>query len=295
MRLEVRIPGGGFMWARGKGGSRWLTPLWDVPGRGLPRSRAYDPMREQPFLYDEFCRLQGDEDAFLTFANRWGALGIDEPATRTRKGGWEWGESFRAWSEQVRRMRNAVGVWNELRGDSDEALARRFRLIPRGVEDEVHWRAEDPDFDEPVIRLGSSSPLLIQRVPSANYREAGFAALLGLINAGIAGSTTAELEAAPGRVHLTYAPRTLLGALWLQLALVVAGNREPRTCEYCFGLFEIPTRRDPDHPAKRNGRSIGRRWCSDKCRYDAGNARSKERERQRRLLAVPKTPPAPGT
>jgi endogenous inhibitor of DNA gyrase (YacG/DUF329 family) len=53
-------------------------------------------------------------------------------------------------------------------------------------------------------------------------------------------------------------PHNLLGAMWLQLAEAIAGNKQHRPCKECGKWMEISTEED--------GRSARRLFCSDACK-----------------------------
>lgn len=60
------------------------------------------------------------------------------------------------------------------------------------------------------------------------------------------------------RPRFSIVPRTLLDALWLQLALFLAGNKRFVECKFCHRLFEIST--------EQTGYRTHREFCSMSCK-----------------------------
>jgi hypothetical protein len=68
-----------------------------------------------------------------------------------------------------------------------------------------------------------------------------------------------------GGLSISYAPRDLLGALWLQLALAIDNSKEYRPCRTCGRLIEISK--------AQSGRRRNSLFCENKCKvkdYRAG-------------------------
>ena len=63
---------------------------------------------------------------------------------------------------------------------------------------------------------------------------------------------------ADGELEFRVQPMTLLAAMWLQLALAVAGDKDFRKCKYCHGHIEIST--------AASGFRTNREFCSDSCK-----------------------------
>ena len=58
--------------------------------------------------------------------------------------------------------------------------------------------------------------------------------------------------------RLSFRPLTLLAAMWLQLALAVAGDKHFPACKFCSRLFEVST--------SPTGFRTHREFCSDSCK-----------------------------
>jgi hypothetical protein len=70
------------------------------------------------------------------------------------------------------------------------------------------------------------------------------------------------------RLRLRFQPASLIGAIWIQFALGVEGNRDYRQCEQCRTWFEVAAE-------KREGA----KFCSDACRFKAYRNRQKDARR----------------
>src|SRR5206468_8187324 len=79
-------------------------------------------------------------------------------------------------------------------------------------------------------------------------------------------------DAESGRMALELVPRGLLGALWLQFALAVGGNKEFRQCGQCNTWFEL----SPE-TSRTN-----RLFCSGACRTRAHRLRQEQARAMRR-------------
>ena len=78
-----------------------------------------------------------------------------------------------------------------------------------------------------------------------------------------------ELEADTGQRHLTFAPTSLLSALWLQASLATVGDKTYHQCKHCQQVFELS---QGDIGSRRRGRN-DREFCGDTCKQMAYNQR----------------------
>jgi hypothetical protein len=80
-------------------------------------------------------------------------------------------------------------------------------------------------------------------------------------------SAAFEFSVRPRRkAALHFVPRTLGGAMWLQLAQAIAGNKNYRACEACGRYFELSL----------EGARTSRHYCSDACRSKAYRRRKRQ-------------------
>jgi hypothetical protein len=71
-----------------------------------------------------------------------------------------------------------------------------------------------------------------------------------------------------GRAQLRVAPVTLLAAMWLQLALAIAGNKNFVKCRFCERQIEIST--------AESGFRTNREFCSETCKTNDYRARKRK-------------------
>ncbi|MDP2182034.1 MAG: hypothetical protein Q8K99_05620 [Actinomycetota bacterium] len=216
---------------------------------------VWSPLREEPALFLKLAAVdENDEDALLAFAREYGMLGsrMDDPTGVEFGGGVE---EFEVWRDAIRVVRAAVSLWRpDYSPGIEPVLALRWvrshaiwdnpvecvessGLPFSRPEDYVSFRVGDDDSDEGV--------------KAAAHR----ATLTAMVNKHLALLTAVELRtyADCEHAHLVPGPRTLLGAIWLQLAGAIAGNLQYRACPQCGGWVEVPEGFE------------GVRYCSKKC------------------------------
>src|SRR3989442_442659 len=91
--------------------------------------------------------------------------------------------------------------------------------------------------------------------PPYNERREKLAWLFNIHLQHVQGRMLFDAKAEP---RLSFAPLTLLSAMWLQLALSVVGDKEFRACKLCRRLFEIST--------EQTGYRKHREFCSESCK-----------------------------
>src|SRR5262245_45140397 len=93
--------------------------------------RPYTPLRSNPALYLELADTPPTLEGILSFANRYGLLGITDsihnPATVTPAPGVSGGEcrqveSFETWKIEMVWLREAVRIWGLIEEGDDEEL-----------------------------------------------------------------------------------------------------------------------------------------------------------------------------
>jgi hypothetical protein len=273
-----------------------------------PSVRAeYEPLREDRALFLKFARTDPTKDDILKFANRYGLLGgsarcwirlrrAPSAAQETRI---VWpsgslgpmamdpahpyilahGESLRFWQNEINEMRAMLQLWRSARGTQPDVqtLSRHIRW---SSPDRAMYDSE-PDIDplepfyvEPVPdRFRWRYPILVSGIPPGDVVTPAFQVITAFANSWLRDNASPQLrlDAEDAIPHLNIVPNSLLGALWLQLAQAVAGNKEYRDCSKCGEPFEL----SPD--AYRTNR----RFCSDKCRSKTYRDKRVEAQRLR--------------
>jgi hypothetical protein len=188
--------------------------------------------RQNATLFRTFADVDyRDRTAILAFAKEYGLLGLEpqdeavmvpEPSGSPRFH-CAYGESHLDWAREICQMREALELTT-----SDTELEK--------ARDRAAWGASgmEPPYDE---RRRKVEWLFNRHLQSVQPR----------IRYG------AELP------RLSFAPRTLLAAMWLQLALARIRDEEDRRCKFCKRHFLIST--DP-HRGSRSHRE----FCSDICK-----------------------------
>ncbi|MGH9348765.1 MAG: hypothetical protein ACRD26_16020 [Vicinamibacterales bacterium] len=195
-------------------------------------ARKYSPMsREHATLFRTFAELDYTNlDAIATFVGTYGLLGlpVQEQDLMVHQFGKSRfhaarGESHIDWAREICLMREALHQ-------------TRSRTSREEEEDRAAWGrvGRQPPHAERRKKLGWLFDLHLQHVQARMILNPD----------------------APPR--LSFAPLTLLAAMWLQLALSVAGDKEFRACKLCRRLFEIST--------EQTGYRRHREFCSESCK-----------------------------
>lgn len=233
---------------------RWLTDGRPLNARW--QNRLYDPM-EIPSLFRTFADTPLTEESVLPFANRYGLLRegtspILMPDGKTIA----FGETLDQWVTEIRHMRLAIEIWDALRANDAHTLKqrlevdvsdRKIRLTGKFSdgyidsygdqypEHEVDW---DMPQDPEVATFLTESVL---GAPHGNLARAALFFLQEYTHQHMNGHITTRLLYTTGRdrLNLHVIPNNLLGALWLQFARSIDGDKEYRRCEACGTWFEV--------------------------------------------------------
>jgi len=246
-----------FSWLEGKSDlqektlKRFLTS--GQVGR-LDWNRTYRPFDEHTGLFMTFADLTPEEDDILGFANKYGSLlaGYDpDTSIWLPEGSQQYfparGETQALWQREIQAMRLALNIWNALRSSSSELLASLFNTIA-------------------TIAQDSQPGSLLAQWLAPGHHEADVAALqvlARLVEQHLQDHVASRMRPSEGplSLKLSYAPRNLLGALWLQLAFAIDANKNFVACTYCGDHFELSDDR-------RSQRSAAR-YCGAACRVNA--------------------------
>ena len=244
-------------------GDSYLAPKGQVDDPAW----KFDPFKEHTGMFRDFANLPAParkpgnrilrvarekelKEAILAFANKYGGLGLTEtvvpdselpdrdlPHDELLEIAKHWppensfaffGEALDIWVDRIGRMKQAVDLWSRLK--KEERLPQKRR------NDEI---ALDRRRLENMV----------------NYD--------GLGNTG--GARLSDEGKHLGFKFRYHAP-TSDNALWVQLALAVAGNKQYERCRHCATYFEIGP------GAARNSRV----YCSETCRAAAYRKRKAE-------------------
>lgn len=258
------VPTAGYRWCRRNGedlvevaddapsdpaASEFLVPVTDGKFRdALPDDapecawyifRDTHPLRDHTGLFREFAATRRTRAAIKDFANRYGNLGEldalgerDDPHESVEPpGDVETTEDYAAW------LRTTQGEYR--RADSRTLWGAEIERMRRCV---GAWTAAREAGDSPTQLAG-----VVRVINNALYEHrVGTELEVGAL----------KVRNARRRVALRFVPVSLVGALWAQFALAVAGDLDHRQCDACRGWYAL----DPDTTRTT------RRYCGDACR-----------------------------
>ena len=201
----------------------------------------YRPMqREHAALFQTFAALDfQDKEAILGFASVYGLLGSDSqvqgPPAPEFGNHFAVGESHLKWAREICLMQEAMRL-------------TRFRSAEEEVEIDERYKQYQLDPErrrtEERKRLEWLFNLHLQHVQSR---------------------TTFEKVLRP---KLSFAPLTLLAAMWLQLALALTDDKQFLACKFCRRLFEVST--------SPTGFRTHREFCTGSCKTKDYRRRKRE-------------------
>lgn len=263
-----RVSDSGYRWLQAKvvfledehsPGDRYLT---DGQWMGHGRYRQYEPLKHFSGLFRTFADTPPTWEGIKGFADRFGLLGEGQWDISAVDGSFEQGrgEQRGDWEEAITTLRETVRVWDAIQGEDVATLANY-----------VTWR-DDPleplRVTAETDRIASSNAVVLAHYQSVTPGDLVTPARC-LIQAMITrrldrrANLVLRLDDERAQLRIAIAPRSLLGALWLQFALAVDGDKHYRACDTCGTWFEVsPT-------AARKSR----KYCSNACRVKAHRRR----------------------
>ncbi len=212
---------------------------------------TYAPLTAEPALFRAFGDLPATSEAIVAFADRYGLLGgsvereVSVIGSDTAFVGT--GEPVDAWLSAIEDMRRVVQEWDRARANAPFGPPR--------------WQVPERVPPGRGLSLLQKSEAIL----GSQWRPDLLPNVQRTLNANLARETGARMlwSSEEGRLRLHLRPASLLGALWLQLAQAIDGDRHYRRCRVCASWFELR----PDR-ARTN-----RAYCSDACRFKAYRGR----------------------
>jgi hypothetical protein len=240
----------------------------NVPGKAI---LIYKPMKKNPGLFRDFSELESKNE-ILEFANQYGLLfdrysGED---SRREKGSYQsveaaFGIGLRMWQREIGDLRALVAIWNSITAGKVADLKRI-----------IIWRNGGVKYQISTPKRKCSAwltlPGVAHRFAEGDVLVPAQDALQKEINARLSGEVDRisgeirlqRIECVPqltwtpdGGQQLALTPLNLLGAMWLQFALVVAGAYQLKRCAACGKYFHV------GKGAQKRADAI---TCSDACR-----------------------------
>lgn len=169
---------------------------------------TYWPLAQYPRLFAEFAHLRPTENAILKFANQYGLLAASETVCAESNGRPinVHGDLLTSWRDEIGTLAVAHLLWQTLNSGKPVALGTFKKIM-------VAW------------------PLAVQkrlRALGDDDTSIARAALRGLIDQRMRAHVGVEFRfrGIDNRLGLSIKPDSLLGAIWLQFANVVAEARQ---------------------------------------------------------------------
>lgn len=278
-----------FSWGVAEGGYSWLEadPLFPIGGNaptdvpavwltdGQPagvagfRVQRYRPLTADPALFRVFAETEPTREGIQAFANRYGLLGGNtmEAIRLPRHPGDDtagYGVPLWAWLEEIRAMRQMVELWDLAAQGNERGLARLIAWSDTGVAYRPSGKGAGKRHPSEVP-IVPNHPDLLGQFPRGDLVLPALYHIQETVNKHIEGRISPRLLWGKdhSRLGIYLVPDSLIGALWLQFARAIDGEKQYRRCLACGAWFEL----SPD-TARTN-----RRYCNDACRSKAYRAR----------------------
>jgi hypothetical protein len=268
------VPEDGFQWIKASGAGRDQLILVQAGAN----DHYYTPLRVHSALFRELADTEPTPEGIKAFADRFGCLGLpafadpNTPPSRSKGSPFTSrlecieGERYEDWQKEIQALRHAVELWDMARAGDEAGLSRHVRWSldrqsvcitflsdEKGVDTDLMEELPESEWFRPgdVIR------------PALFYVQGQVNRVLGHLQRV---SPQLVYEPQAGQLTLHFIPENLLGAIWLQLAQAISGNKQYRQCQGCKKWFEL----SPE-VARTN-----RLFCSDKCRTRAYRGRKEQ-------------------
>jgi endonuclease YncB( thermonuclease family) len=203
----------------------------------------YEPLVEHTGLFRTFADTRPTREGILEFANIYGNLGAEFDALDTL--------------DAMEQPLHSYSPWDERAEPYDEAcrgLADQYR----STDTLRRWQSQIAQMRRCVeawdrVRRGQAGDETVREIHRVvNYVLDGDQFRVAF-----------EATRRGSRMMLQVVPKSLLGALWAQFALSMAGDKEYRACPSCHRWFEL---------APETART-SRVYCREACRSRAYRAR----------------------
>lgn len=252
-----------FWWTVPRDGYRWV----EVDGRlylteGRPAgvafmARHYQPLESEPALFMKFADVKPAAENILAFANAFGRLGVNSvlPVEHQGRKSLGAGEPLWLWEQEIEAMRRVTELWRAVRDGNVGLMKERIRATREHA-------AYDDGRSMAVIysRPHDLRPELSQFVEEEDLLRPAMFYVQQEVNRRLEEHTSPRILyiREEDRLEMRVVPKNLLGALWLQFARAVDGNRDFRRCRQCGQWFAVS-------PSERTSRE----FCSNACRSKA--------------------------
>lgn len=253
-----------FTWSVNRGGYTWAKSKTDkniLIETGDRRPRWYHPDNKSKAYFMELLDTQGNPDAIVEFANRFGFLGESQIIDGQKV----LGEYVEDWQNAAQGIFEITTLYDALRSDKKQVLSE---LIQWDGKKSVLYNPPGTD----KLRIVSSTdyrPLSMLRWQQGDLVEPAKDVLSLLITEFMQQQRiSAEMIwRQNSKPLLRPVSTTLLGFIWLQLARVMEIGATYRHCKECEDWFLI----------WEGGRPASRKYCSNTCRSRAYRRNQKDK------------------
>jgi hypothetical protein len=258
--------------------------------------KTYLPSKEHPRLFLDFARVPIIPSEILKFADDYGLLGL---VTEGPPDAGERPETVVDWAGQIWEMRTAVDLWLMVQQEDVDNLTMHFQVVtnPPGQRSVVFRSLYDAQLahkeglfqeilnlqafgipTQETIASTALNPEMVEVFENCDLLAAARRFLAQKVNGHLPRPFHGQLTVDAGGTRLEWdvIPRSLIDALWLQLAQAISAGKTYRECKECGSWFEV----SPEAKHRSN-----RRFCSDSCRTKAYRKRQ-ERAREMRGRGV---------
>jgi len=236
----------------------------------------YYPLRDELALFRTLADTEVSQEGVAGFFRRYGMLSSSAsllgPSGSRRPQPARYGEPLSLWYDEIGAMRSALELW----GAKPPKLRKWIRVEPSRV---LLDRWEDAR-EVATIASEDRRPTLWGQIANPKLGKVRRLQLAALFHIQETTNKRLREHAGPrllfnpkaGQVELHLLPQNLLGAMWLQFARAVEGDKEYRRCVTCGGWFEV----SPE------GMRPEAKHCRTACRMRAYRKRKKKQATKKR-------------
>lgn len=295
-----KVPEVGFEWFATKGfPSKQMDAgvegvyLVDRMKPGVPNTVRNYPAVKETGLFRRFAATEPTKDGVLAFANAYGFLGgevtipvqipVENEPNNYFLGS---GETLEGWGAEILAMRHMVEVWEAARAGDSETLAEFIRWKGKAAKGEDAWPHTEVAYRGPRSRFErhaatfpiaseTANPETLARFQPGDVVLPAWYALQRFVNKKLAEHGAVpkmlwHIHPRKSELEMHFVPQSLIGAMWLQFAHGITGNKEYRQCEQCGRWFEVAAE------VRQDGK-----FCQGACRSRAYRARQSEARKLR--------------
>lgn len=220
-----------------------------LSGKPRDKGRAYAPVEEKPQLFRAFAELDRSEKAIRDFANEYGLLGFFDSTSRLKLP--ERGylhesvvifERPEDWLRAITEMHCALTLYEAFTQNHSKVQAQLISSDDGGFK--LSFDSNYPELDQ-FLMPSRYSPVMWERIEQ-DYLLLFKIFFRNIVNKNLDDYCSARLnligDISDSNFDTQYAPMNLLGAMWLQVALMAERKVIYKKCSYCGRAIEVAGR-----------------------------------------------------